>query len=360
MKAADFVLKNTKQLKDKGVVHAQAPSNIALVKYWGKKDEQIPCNPSISFTLSNAVTKTALHFEKTKNPTSEFDIEVYFNHERKKSFEPKIINFFYRINQYVSFLNNYQFKIYTENTFPHSSGIASSASAMASIAVCLMEMEKAAMDNMPLEFYNKKASFLARLGSGSACRSITNSLVLWGKLSGYRDGSNLYGVPVSPVHPVFQNYQDSILLVDKGQKPISSSKGHELMHHHPYANQRFYEASENAIDLLHALIDGDLDSFIKLVEKEALSLHAMMMTSKPYFILMKPDTLQIIQHIWAFREKTGLPACFTLDAGANVHLLYPKKHLSQVREFIQSELIQYCQDGQVIHDEVGQGAKVLS
>lgn len=359
MKPDEFVLKNYQNLAEKGVIHAQAPSNIALVKYWGKKDVQIPCNPSISFTLKNALTKTAFHFEKIKNPDSEFDVEVYFNGQREKSFEPKILNFFHRIRPYVCFLSDYKFKIYTENTFPHSSGIASSASAMASIAMCLVEMEKQVSPDIPLDYYLKKASFLARLGSGSACRSVADSVVLWGKVSGFRDGTNLYGVPVTQVHSVFHDYQDAILLVDKGKKAISSSQGHQLMHSHAYANQRFYQASENATDLIHTLADGNLQKFIDIVEAEALSLHAMMMTSSPYFILMQPNTLAIIQQVWAFRKDTQIPICFTLDAGANVHLLFPKRHAQAAKTFITEKLANFCQNKQVLFDEVGSGAKVI-
>lgn len=355
----DFVLKEYNQLPDKGKYSAQAPSNIALVKYWGKKEEQIPCNPSISFTLKNAMTKTKLSFEKNKSKNSEFDIMVYFEGKREKSFEPKIINFFQRIREYVGFLSDYTFEITTENTFPHSSGIASSASAMASIAVCIMQMEKSIYPKMTQAYFHKKASFLARLGSGSACRSITDKIVLWGSIPDYRNSSNYYGIGVSSIHPIFKDYQDAILLVDSGKKTVSSSQGHHLMHNHAYANQRFYEATENAARMLNILKEGHLDDFMKYVEKEALSLHAMMMTSSPYFILMQPNTLEIIQRVWDFRKNTKTPLCFTLDAGANVHLLYPKEFDDKAKKFIQQELVVYCQDQRIIYDEVGSGVNLI-
>jgi diphosphomevalonate decarboxylase len=356
----DFVLKEYSQLADKGEFSAQAPSNIALVKYWGKKDEQIPCNPSISFTLKKAQTHTKFTFEKRQHSNDEFDIEVYFEGKREKSFEPKIINFFQRIQEYSGFLNTYKIKIATENTFPHSSGIASSASAMASIAICIMEIEKSINPKMTNDYYYKKASFLARLGSGSACRSITDQVVLWGNTSDYRESSNYYGVGISDVHSIFKDFQDAILLVDAGKKAISSSQGHQLMHHHPYAGQRFEEAKQNTKRMLHILKEGNLDDFIKCVEKEALSLHAMMMTSSPYFILMQPNTLEIIQKIWTFRNETNIPICFTLDAGANVHLLYPKRVADIAKEFIERKLLNFCQNHRVIYDEIGCGANVIN
>ena len=359
MLLADFVLSEYTQLANKGQYKAQAPSNIALVKYWGKKEEQIPCNPSVSFTLKNAVTETKLSFEK-KEKAKKFDIEVYFQNKRQESFEPKIVSFFERICNYVGFLSGYKFIIQTKNTFPHSSGIASSASAMASIAMCIMEMERSISPEMTEDYYLKKASFLARLGSGSACRSITDEVVLWGKTPGFIESSNYYGIGFSSFHSVFKDYQDAILLVDKEKKAISSSQGHQLMHHHPYANQRFYEATENAARMLSILKEGNLDDFIKYTEKEALSLHAMMMTSSPYFILMQPNTLKIIEQVWEFRKNTAIPLCFTLDAGANVHLLYPKEFRLQCKEFIEEQLAQYCQNRQVLYDEMGAGANVIT
>jgi len=95
------------------------------------------------------------------------------------------------------------------------------------------------------------------------------------------------------------------------------------------------------------------------VESEALTLHALMMASEPYFILMHPNTLQVINKVWAYREETQSALCFTLDAGANVHLLYPKSEKDAVLKFIKDELASYCQKNQFIEDQIGNGAKKL-
>ena len=84
------------------------------------------------------------------------------------------------------------------------------------------------------------------------------------------------------------------------------------------------------------------------------------MSSNPYFILMKPNTLEIINDIWKFREDTKIPVCFTLDAGANVHLLYPESVKEEVLEFIKKNLVGYCQNEHYICDEVGSGSMLLS
>jgi diphosphomevalonate decarboxylase len=333
-----------------------APSNIALVKYWGKKENQIPANPSISFTLNNCKTITKLEVVK-KSETHDFSFDLLFEGKPKDDFKPKIQKFFERIEKYCPFLKEYHFKIDTQNTFPHSSGIASSASGMAALAMNIMSLEKAINPAISNEYFYSKASFLARLGSGSACRSIKGEVVVWGNHAQINGSSDLFGVEFSEIHSNFKNYQDTILLVDKGEKQVSSTVGHDLMHNHPYAERRFAQAHENLSQIKGILTSGNVEEFIKIVESEALTLHAMMMTSMPYFILMKPNTLEIINKIWKFRNDTQIPVCFTLDAGANVHVLYPENVKENVLQFIQNELIEFCQNGQYICDEIGNGVK---
>ena len=333
-----------------------APSNIALVKYWGKKENQIPANPSISFTLNNCKTITKLDVVK-KLENNSFSFDLLFEGKPKEDFKPKIQKFFERIEKYCPFLKEYHFKIDTQNTFPHSSGIASSASGMAALAMNIMSLEKAINPTISDQYFYSKASFLARLGSGSACRSIKGEVVVWGNHAEINGSSDLFGVEFSDIHSNFKNYQDTILLVDKGEKQVSSTVGHDLMHNHPYAERRFAQAHENLSSIKTILSTGNIAEFIKIVESEALTLHAMMMTSMPYFILMKPNTLEIINKIWKFRNETQIPVCFTLDAGANVHVLYPENVSEKALQFIKDELVGYCQNGQYICDEIGNGAK---
>ena len=359
MSENDFIPAPYRGIIEQANFTASAPSNIALVKYWGKKKNQIPANPSLSFTLQNCKTTTTLSAKKIKSD-DKFHVEVRLDGEIKEDFKPKILQFFARIEAYLPFLKDYDFKIETSNTFPHSSGIASSASGMAALSMDLMQMERSLNPDMTDDYFYKKASFLARLGSGSACRSIKGSVVVWGEHSAINDSSNLYGVELKKkIHSVFHDYQDTVLLVDKGEKVVSSTVGHDLMHDHPFAERRFAQAHENLSLLKTALTDGNLEKFIEIVESEALTLHAMMLTSLPYFILMKPNTLEIINKIWSYRKSSGVPVCFTLDAGANVHMLYPAQNKAEILKFIETELVEYCQNGQYICDVVGNGAKVI-
>ncbi|MDL2141300.1 diphosphomevalonate decarboxylase [Flavobacterium tructae] len=359
--AADFIPNTYTSSIENGNFEWSAPSNIALVKYWGKKDNQIPANPSVSFTLKNCKTVTKLAFAKRgTSPASNFSFDLLFEGKPKEDFKPKIQKFLERIEIYLPFLKEYHFTIDTQNTFPHSSGIASSASGMAALAMNFMSLEKVLNPEMTEDYFYQKASFLARLGSGSACRSVKGNLVAWGNQANIKGSSDLYGVEFPyTVHENFNNYQDTILLVDKGEKQVSSTVGHDLMHNHPYAERRFAQAHENLDQLITIFESGNLNEFIKVVESEALTLHAMMMTSMPYYILMKPNTLQIINAIWKFRNETQIPVCFTLDAGANVHVLYPEDVSDKVLQFIQDELVVFCQNGQYICDEIGDGALLI-
>ena len=357
MLASKFIPKPYSQVLQKGKIAWKSPSNIALVKYWGKYGEQLPKNASISFTLSHCCTTTSLSFsEKEKEG---FDFEVYLDGIRTESFEPKIEKFFERIEMYLPFLRQYKFKIETSNSFPHSSGIASSASGMSALALCLMSLERSLVPNkMSDVYFNQKASFLARLGSGSACRSIEGDLVVWGEHQSISGSSNIFGIKYpNDVHKNFKNYQDTILLVDKGEKQVSSTIGHNLMLNHPFAEQRFMQANDNLDKLIPVLKNGDLSGFIEIVETEALSLHAMMLTSQPNFILMKPNTLEIINRIWSYRKTTHRNVCFTLDAGANVHVLYPEGEKNEILNFIKQQLVPFCKNGEIIEDQAGMGAQ---
>ena len=363
----DFIFNQNTAAITKGSFQWSAPSNIALIKYWGKKEHQIPANPSISFTLNHCKTITQLGFLKrdistaldvTTNDTFSFDL--LFEGKPKEEFKPKIEKFLERIEMYCPYLKQYHFTIDTHNTFPHSSGIASSASGMAALAMNIMSLEKELNPAMTEAFFYQKASFLARLGSGSACRSIKGTIVVWGNHKEINKSSDLFGVEFpNEVHANFKNYQDTILLVDKGEKQVSSTLGHDLMHNHHFAEQRFLQAHHHLTVIKSVLEEGDLEKFIQIVESEALTLHAMMMTSMPYFILMKPNTLEIINKIWKYRNETKVPVCFTLDAGANVHVLYPENVSVEILQFIKEELVGYCQNGQYICDDIGFGAEKL-
>lgn len=332
-------------------VSASCPSNIALIKYWGKFDGQIPANPSISYTLNHCKTNTEMEFFADEK----FSVQTFLAGKEELQFAEKIKKYFQNIEEYLPWILKGKYIIKTENTFPHSSGIASSASGFGAITKCLMDLDDLFSGNLNKDFKIKKASFLARLGSGSACRSLYNGLIVWGKTQEVEKSSDFFAVPYpnEEIHPVFKKFNDWVLLIHEGEKSVSSTVGHGLMNTNPYAERRFQEAHENFSNLKVILKNGDMQSFIKLVEHEALTLHSMMMMSEPAFILMKTGTLAVINKIWKFRKERNLPLFFTLDAGANVHLLFPSNlDEDKIKEFIIKDLLQHTQNNGVVKDVI--------
>ena len=331
-------------------VSAISPSNIAIVKYWGKHGNQLPNNPSVSFTLSRCHTET--HVRCIRNDSDKYSMRFLFEGKESPKFQEKIEKYLADNQQYFGFLKGLDLDIESANSFPHSSGIASSASSMSALVLCLLQIEKIVkQDVKPLDL--RKASFLSRLASGSAARSVFPVMALWGVTPSVSRSSDEYAVPLADmVNPVFKSYHDSILIVSNKEKSVSSRVGHSLMNGHPLAEQRYKTARENTEILLKVLNNGDVDDFMKIAEAEALQLHEMMATSTPSYKLMEPNTLKIIELVRQFRADTKIPACFTLDAGPNVHLLYPHACAVEVKQFIKHELLQYCHDNQCIDDVV--------
>ena len=341
-----------------GKVGWQSPSNIALVKYWGKHGKQLPQNPSISFTLSECCTETFVQYEKAEH----FGFQFFFEGKENPAFGAKIEKFLLDYQVFFPFINQLDLKVESRNTFPHSSGIASSASSMSAFVMCLLDLERSLSlsKGRPIELDLQKASYFARLASGSAARSVFHKMALWGATDCYEGSFDEYAVSLeNDIHPIFKTYRDSILIVSGETKSVSSRAGHGLMNGNPYAPARYAKANENIKNLLTALKSGDLDTFINITESEALQLHALMMCSNPSFILMKPNTLKIIEEIRNFRNETKIPLCFTLDAGPNVHLLYPKNEADKVDEFIRNVLSSYCAGNHWIADRVGDGPKKM-
>lgn len=341
-----------------GKVGWASPSNIALVKYWGKRGKQLPQNPSICFTLSECRSETFVEFEKADR----FGFSFFFEGKENPAFGAKIEKFLMDSHAFFPFINQLSLTIESRNNFPHSSGIASSASSMSAFVMCLLDIESKLVglstDSGSLDLC--KASYFSRLASGSAARSVFPKMALWGATPYYKGSSDEYAISLSDdIHPVFKTYHDSILIVSGKTKSVSSRAGHALMEGNPYAPARYAQANENIKNLLAALKGGDLATFINITESEALQLHALMMCSNPSYILMKPNTLRIIEIIRQFRDETKAPLCFTLDAGPNVHLLYPDSEATKVEHFIQDVLTNYCDQGRWIADRVGNGPKKL-
>ncbi|MEP6645572.1 MAG: diphosphomevalonate decarboxylase [Saprospiraceae bacterium] len=340
----------------------RSPSNIALIKYWGKHGTQLPNNPSLSFTLSACHTDM---FIKVTPESSAPSLTVLYAGNERPAFEPKIKSFLQKIYTRVPWLQNAAIIIDSVNTFPHGAGIASSASAMSALALCITSIDSQ-INSQPENINNLSRKYtvseMARLASGSACRSVFPVAALWGEVKNILDSSDLHAIPwADHISDVYKDYQDTILVVSAEEKGISSTAGHQLMNDHPYAAPRFAQANLNLSSLITAMNTNDNpESFISICESEALHLHALMMSSKTPFILMESNTVSIIKEVWRFRKETSIPVCFTLDAGPNVHLLYPSSFRPSVLDWIKSRLTPYCIDGLFLLDENGSGPERLT
>lgn len=335
----------------------ECPSNIALIKYWGKKAPQLPLNPSVSFSLKNAKTETSVEITRSSAPKTEFFFE-----EKLSSFSDRIQKYIEVLAKNEKWLNNFSFRIESSNTFPHSAGIASSASAFGALALCLADLKKQVTgENVETQNFFKQASEWARLGSGSACRSVFPQFAVWGEFGEIPETSNYHAISLlGNIHPDYFTLHDAILLVDSAKKKVSSSAGHQLMNDHPFREARIRQANNHTRKILEAMKNGDHHRFFAIAEKEALSLHSMMMTSEPPYLLLHPNSLAIIRKIQDFRQQTGLPVGFTIDAGPNIHFLYFEKDKNEVRKFIENELLQHTENKSWLDDQIGSGPKKLS
>ena len=325
----------------------RSPANIAFVKYWGKKGHQLPANPSVSLTLKECTTDTKVEFSQAET----LGVELYFEGAKKDAFGDKIKSYLETLSTDLPWMKNIHCKIETSNTFPHGAGIASSASGLSAFALCLTDYLHSMRSVADPALFQKHASFLARLASGSACRSVYGGFVTWGE-SELSESSDLHAEPLA-VHIELANLCDSVIVVSDKEKKVSSREGHSRLKDHFFAQARYVQAKHNFTQTIAALKVGDMERVGEILENEAFSLHAMMMTSPQSFTLLRPNSLNAIEIVRAFREETKIPVYFTLDAGPNLHLIYPPSFKNKVETFINVELANFASS--VIHDQRGDG-----
>lgn len=324
-----------------------APANIAFVKYWGKKGHQLPANPSFSMALNSCTTTTRTCF----SPSDKLSVELKLEGKIEDKFGQKIYDYLMGLSGELPWLKELSLQIETSNTFPHGAGIASSASGLAAFVLTFTDYLRTLKGEEVQETFLQQASFLSRLASGSACRSVYGGFSTWGK-SHLAGSSDEYATPFK-VHPELNHLLDTVLVIDSKEKKVSSRAGHGRMNEHFFAQARFKQADANFASCVEGMQSGDFELVGKILEAEALSLHAMMLTSPEAYTLLRPNTLAAIEAIWDFRRETKLPLYFTLDAGPNLHLIYPKSAKNKIYTFINHELLPLAE--QLINDKTGTG-----
>jgi len=299
----EFFLKN-KFMKATAI----APSNIALIKYWGKKDEKLrlPANSSISINLSGLKTITTVEF----SPKYEKD-EVIIDQKENAKEGKRVSQHLDRIRKLAKI--SLRAKVISKNNFPKSSGLASSASGFAALTL-------AGAQAAGLNLSQKELTVLARLGSGSACRSIPDGFVEWRQ---GKDSQSSYAYSLFPT-----DYWDlSIIttLVESGEKKVSTSSGHQLAKTSHFFKTRLKKINDKIVLLKNFIKEKNFLAFGELVEKEALEMHAIMLTSTPSLIYWQPATIEVLKYIQNLRE-AGLPVYGTIDAGPHLYIICERKN----------------------------------
>jgi diphosphomevalonate decarboxylase len=335
---------------------AVAPSNIALIKYWGKSDASLnwPANDSLSMTLSRARSITSASVQSdAATPQSH---RIAFGNSPADAIvarEPvKITKFLEWLRGEVSQHGNAAgaLDILTRNTFPSSCGIASSASGFAALTIAVASAWTGArtMDELDgIGITAEKLAAWARRGSGSACRSIHGGYVHWqrGKSPGAQQTSNVFSAN-------YWQLNDLIVLIDQGAKQVSSSDGHARAFTSPMMAPRLATLPERLRETIKAIESHDLERLGTIIEGEAMEMHSVMMTSSPRTEYFGGPTVEFLSWLRAERAAGKLSAWFTLDAGPNPHLICRPEDKSFVAARIKSEFPSFP----VIEDQTGHGA----
>lgn len=298
---------------------AIAHPNIALIKYWGDLDVDlhIPVNSSISMNLDGLFTRTTVTYssEITRD-------DLFIDGQPASEIAQKRVEYFLDRFRKIYKISGY-FQIESASNFPINAGIASSASAFAALSL-------AVTDACGLSLSEADLSRLARLGSGSACRSIPGGFVEW--QAGYNHESSFAFSIASPSHWCLV---DCIAIVDTEEKETSSRQGHELAQSSPLQQARIMNADQRLDECRFAIMSRDFDLLARVVELDSNMMHAVMMTSNPPLLYWKPATISIMKSVIEWRM-AGIPVCYTVDAGANVHVLCEAENsgaiLNQLKE----------------------------
>jgi diphosphomevalonate decarboxylase len=332
---------------------AEAHANLAFVKYWGKKDSslRLPTNNSISVNLSDAKTTTSVEFKD--GPPEDILLVSGLVVEPNSDYYRRVIQHIDLIRQLAGITK--KATIQTNNSFPSGIGIASSASGFAALTI-------AACFAAGLNYSEKELSILARLGSGSACRSIPSGFTEW--LAGNSNESS-YAVQIAPS----SHWPIKIIsvVVSRDPKRISSTSGHALAPFSPFFQTRLETLKARVQKVRSAILEKDFQTFGRETEQEAISFHSIAMTSPiqdqskwmsgAYYWL--PDSLELILAVQKWRNE-GLDLYFTLDAGPTVHLICESESANSVIEAVRNlESRIPGRQWDLLYNEPAQGAHLI-
>ncbi len=295
-------------------VTIKASSDVALVKYWGKKNEalRLPENGSVSLILSGLDTVTTVEF------SSELEAdEVSIQAEADPQEVGRVVGHLDRVRKMIS--APLFAKVVSQNTFPKGTGLSSSGSGFAALTI-------AATKAAGLELSERELSILARQGSGTACRCVCGGIVEW------KDGDTS---ETSYSESIFSaqhwDLRDVVVVIDEGEKRVSSTEGHTTAQTSPFYQTRLSKIKDKIVTAKAAIAAKNFPQLGELVEAEALEFHSILLTSTPSLIAWLPGTIQVMLGVQELRQ-AGIPAYFTINTGFNIHVLTLPEYVEQVRE----------------------------
>ncbi len=306
---------------------AIAHSNIALIKYWGRSLDHnpnlnIPSNDSVSMTKYGLAhdmhlqTHTTIDFSDAyEEDTAILEGEVLIGRNMERIL--RVVN---PLRKYTDI--NHKFKMMSKNDFPTQVGLASSASGFAALAI-------AAVNALGIDFSKEEISTYARLGSGSAARSIHGGFVYWNKGNSHETSfaEQICGPDEFDMNAV-------IAIIHEGKKDVTSDVGHESAYTSPFNEVRIQKSQEQAKDIRKAILDDDFSKVGRIAEENCKYMHAVMMTSNPPLFYWHPNTLKLIKSTQRIR-KEGLECYFTIDAGPNVHCLCRPEDIYELQKMLE-------------------------
>ncbi len=290
---------------------AKAPSNIALIKYMGKQEDNIPCNISLSYTLDDFSTEVWLDLNEKS--------DKFINNTLSKNEKNRFLNHL----SYIKNLLNFDgfFSVRSANSFPKSAGIASSASSFAALTTCAFKaISDVKNSEMPSSEYMSKVS---RVGSGSSCRSFFSPWCIW-----EGESAKKIDLPIKIEH--------ELILINSGKKEISSSEAHRRVQSSSLMQGRAQRAKSRCEKLISAFENGKWSEAYQICWEEFQDMHALFETSCPHFGYILPETLDTLIKIRKFWKNHNDGPIVTLDAGPNIHLLW-KKGDKQLRKLFDEE-----------------------
>lgn len=318
---------------------AQAPANIAFIKYWGKADDRlrIPLNDSLSMNMSGAFTQTTVEFSEHYTQDEVSIIDAVFSPEEAARVSAGLDVIRKRANC------PFWAKVVTKNTFPKGAGSAASASGFAALMTAGFAAVNASLSE-------KELTTLARLGSGSACRSIPDGFVVWEKGTSH-ESSYAYSLH----NQSYWDIRDVLVIVDKTMKKVSTSDGMKTIATSPLLAARLAALPERLQRAKSALSLKDFAMLGTVIEEDCLDMHAVMQSQVPPLSYWNETTVQVMELAQKCR-RAGIPVYFTIDAGPNVHLICQGKDEKSVTDALSD--VSGIQE--IIYNTVARGAHLLS